>query len=43
LDDRTHRPAPGLGADTRAILREAGYADGDIETLFREGAAIENA
>jgi crotonobetainyl-CoA:carnitine CoA-transferase CaiB-like acyl-CoA transferase len=32
-------PAPRLGADTRAILAEAGYAEGEIEALLQSGAA----
>ncbi len=31
-------PAPGLGADTAAILREAGLSMGEIEVLARDGA-----
>ena len=33
------RPAPRLGADTRAILAEAGYAEAEIEALLQSGAA----
>jgi len=33
------RPAPKLGQHTREILREAGYADEDIEALIASGAA----
>ena len=33
---RLRKAAPRLGEDTRAILRELGYADGDIDTLLRE-------
>lgn len=31
------RPAPALGADTAAVLREAGFSDGEIEALQRGG------
>ena len=36
---REHRPAPVLGADTVEVLREAGYADGEVDELLRSGAA----
>ena len=32
------RPAPRLGADTAAVLREHGYADAEIAALARTGA-----
>jgi crotonobetainyl-CoA:carnitine CoA-transferase CaiB-like acyl-CoA transferase len=32
------RCAPTLGADTRAVLREGGFADGEIEALSAAGA-----
>jgi alpha-methylacyl-CoA racemase len=33
------RPAPpAVGADTRAVLSEAGYSDGEIDELLAEGA-----
>ena len=35
----TRRPAPGLGADTRAILAIAGYSDAEAEALIASGAA----
>lgn len=31
-------PLPELGGDTQAVLREAGYSDGEIAELRREGA-----
>jgi len=34
---RIRRPAPDLGADTDAVLRELGYAPQEIERLHREG------
>lgn len=34
-----HRPAPVLGADTRAVLREAGYTEAEIDDLVRKGVA----
>ena len=36
---REHRPAPVLGADTADVLRENGYAEGEIDELLRGGAA----
>ena len=33
---------PGLGADTRAVLAEAGFPDAEIDALIRSGAAIED-
>jgi len=33
-----HRPPPSLGGDRDAILREAGFSDGDIEALKAAGA-----
>ena len=38
-----HRPAPTLGADTREVLREAGYAEEEIDVLTERGAAWTNA
>lgn len=34
-----HRPAPVLGADTRAVLEEAGYAQEEIDALIEKGVA----
>jgi crotonobetainyl-CoA:carnitine CoA-transferase CaiB-like acyl-CoA transferase len=34
-----HRPAPVLGADTRAVLGEAGYTDEEINALVEKGVA----
>ena len=34
-----YRPAPKLGQHTREILREAGYADAQIESLIASGVA----
>jgi crotonobetainyl-CoA:carnitine CoA-transferase CaiB-like acyl-CoA transferase len=33
-------PARRLGEDSRAILREAGFADGEIETMAASGATV---
>ncbi len=33
------RPAPRLGADTREILADAGYAEAEIDALLQSGAA----
>ena len=40
---REHRPAPVLGADTREVLREVGYADDEIDELVERGAAWTSA
>lgn len=37
LDFAVHRSAPKVGADSTAILREAGYADAEIERLQQLG------
>ena len=37
------RLAPALGADTRDVLRAAGYDDGDIDRLIASGAASERS
>ncbi len=34
------RPAPALGADTRAILEELGYASAEQIALARAGVAL---
>lgn len=34
-----HRPAPMLGADTRAVLGEAGYTEKEIDALVEKGVA----
>jgi crotonobetainyl-CoA:carnitine CoA-transferase CaiB-like acyl-CoA transferase len=41
--ERRHRPAPALGADTVEVLREAGYADGEVDELLKGGAARTSA
>ena len=33
-------PAPELGADTRTVLQELGFSDGEIDGLVAEGVAI---
>ena len=38
VESRPDRPAPGLGADTDAVLREAGYAEAEIAALRESGA-----
>jgi len=37
------RPDPTIGADTREVLREAGYAEEEIDVLTERGAAWTNA
>ncbi|MBU2286361.1 MAG: CoA transferase [Gammaproteobacteria bacterium] len=37
--EKGDRPAPSLGADTRAILGEAGFGEADIAALMASGAA----
>ncbi|MCE9521353.1 MAG: CoA transferase, partial [Alphaproteobacteria bacterium] len=32
---------PDYGADNRAVLREAGYGDAEIEALVKAGAVVE--
>jgi formyl-CoA transferase len=41
--ERKHRPAPVLGADTVEVLREAGYADEEVDELLKGGAAWASA
>jgi crotonobetainyl-CoA:carnitine CoA-transferase CaiB-like acyl-CoA transferase len=38
---REWNPAPKLGQDSVALLREAGYADADIEAMIASGATID--
>jgi len=38
VENRPDLPAPGLGADTDAVLREAGYAEAEIAALREAGA-----
>ncbi|MCW5698806.1 MAG: CoA transferase [Rhodospirillales bacterium] len=38
---QVRQPAPNFGADTRAVLAEAGYSDADIQSLFDAGVAFE--
>ncbi|HIP77304.1 MAG TPA: CoA transferase, partial [Kiloniellaceae bacterium] len=35
--------APALGAHTRAVLAEAGFSAGEIDTMLAGGAAFESA
>ena len=37
---RTPSPAPDVGAHTRAVLRELGYGDSDIDTMIKNGAVM---
>ncbi len=37
---RVRRPAPMLGEHTREVLREAGFADAEIDALTESGAAL---
>jgi crotonobetainyl-CoA:carnitine CoA-transferase CaiB-like acyl-CoA transferase len=38
-----HRPASVLGADTREVLREVGYAEEEIDELMERGAVWTSA
>lgn len=40
VTEGSDRPAPRLGADTRQVLSELGYADSDIDRLVDTGAVI---
>lgn len=42
-EGRADRPAPGLGADSRAILREAGYEQAAIDALIGRGIVGDDA
>jgi crotonobetainyl-CoA:carnitine CoA-transferase CaiB-like acyl-CoA transferase len=39
--DRNVRPAPRVGEHTRAVLRDAGFADADIDALIAQGIALQ--
>ncbi|WP_250528463.1 CoA transferase [Caballeronia sp. GAWG2-1] len=41
--ERKHRHAPGLGENSREILRETGYAEAEIDSLMSSGASCEPA
>jgi crotonobetainyl-CoA:carnitine CoA-transferase CaiB-like acyl-CoA transferase len=36
-----HRPSPALGADTKAVLLEAGFSDADIDAMLDSGAVAQ--
>ena len=36
------KPAPWLGQHTAEILREVGYAEGDVARLFADGVVYDN-
>jgi crotonobetainyl-CoA:carnitine CoA-transferase CaiB-like acyl-CoA transferase len=40
---RHERPAPALGADSRAVLRAAGVLDADIDRLVAAGIVLDSS
>jgi crotonobetainyl-CoA:carnitine CoA-transferase CaiB-like acyl-CoA transferase len=36
-----HQPAPRLGADSTAILRDLGYGDAEIDAMLQSGATVD--
>jgi crotonobetainyl-CoA:carnitine CoA-transferase CaiB-like acyl-CoA transferase len=39
---RLRRPAPAIGADSRAVLRESGMTDAEIDALIHQGVVSES-